>query len=269
MDWDEIVQKSKKMGISPVLILREEMQKTVLVSLSRMDAFNHIVFQGGTSLRIFYNNPRFSEDLDFVLKDGETFELASKTDEIKNYLSSEFYYLQGIRVDTQKDTRDIQRMVIRTVSENPSQKLSINIELFFVPSYRNSPKILIYPPLNPVVRVEEREEILADKIIAVILRRYLKGRDIWDIHYLTDELNVLTSQELLEKKVRDYGVRDFQKRIRGSRKKLLEEGAAALDREMKRFMPISTYNQLKISFEEIVKSVALEILKYTGKGEEV
>ncbi|MBA3044201.1 nucleotidyl transferase AbiEii/AbiGii toxin family protein, partial [archaeon] len=134
---------------------------------------------------------------------------------------------------------------------------------------RNSPKILIYPPLNPVVRVEEREEILADKIIAIILRRYLKGRDIWDIHYLTDEMNVLTSQELLEKKIRDYGVGDFQKRIRESREKLLKEGVDALDREMKRFMPISTYNQLKISFEEIVESVAQEILKYTGKGEEV
>jgi len=265
MSWDEIVQKSKKMGFSPTLILREEMQKATLASLSRMDAFNHIVFQGGTALRIFYNNPRFSDDLDFVLKDGEIFELSSKSGEIEKYLSSEFYYLHGIRVNIQKNTRDIQRIVIRTVSENPSQKLSINTELFFVPSYHNSPKILIYPPLNPVVRVEEREEILADKIIAVILRRYLKGRDIWDIHYLTDELNVLTSHELIEKKVRDYGIRDFHKRIRESRKKLLKDGVAALDREMKRSMPISTYNQLKISFEEIVKSVALEILKYIGK----
>ncbi len=265
MDWDEIVQKSKKMVVSYILILKEEMQKATLASLSRMNAFNHIVLQGGTALRIFYNSPRFSEDLDFVLKDGGTFELASKSGEIERYLSSEFYYLQGIRVNIQKNTKEIQRMVIRTIPEIPSQKLRINIELFSVPSYHNTPKILAYPPLNPVIRVEERGEILADKTIAIAFRKYLKGRDIWDIFYLTGELNVSTSRELLEKKAKDYGVRDFRERIEESREKLLKHGVEALDREMKRFLPTSAYDQLKNSFEDIVKSVVLEILRYAGK----
>jgi len=46
-------------------VFQEEVQKAVLASLSRDEAFNHLVFQGGTALRLFYENPRFSEDSDF------------------------------------------------------------------------------------------------------------------------------------------------------------------------------------------------------------
>lgn len=264
MDWDEIVQKSKKTGASPLLILREEIQKAALTSLSRMGAFNHIVFQGGTALRMFYHNPRFSEDLDFVLREDESFDLTSKIREINRFLSSEFFYLTKTEVKTQKNTNEIQRMVIRTVSENPYQRLSINVELFFIPSYLNSPKILKYPPLNPVIRVEKIEEILADKIIALSFREYLKGRDIWDIFYLTSELRTSVSTQLLNKKIRDYSVKGAGERIRESRGRLLRDGVDALNREMKRFMPASTYNQLKTDFNGIVEKVASEILRYTN-----
>lgn len=269
MTWNEIVQKSKKVGISPVFILREEMQKASLASLSRIGAFNYIVFQGGTALRHFYNSPRFSEDLDFVLMEGKVFDLASKSAEMDSYLSSEFHYLHGnIRVHIQKDTDEIQRLAIRTTSKDPSIKLVINMELVPVPSYLNSPKILPYPPLNPVVRIEDAEEILADKIIAIALRKYLKGRDIWDIFYLKTQLNASTSQALVKKKARDYGVEDPLERIKDGRERLLERGFGALDREMKRFLPASTYDQLENGFDGIVKTVAQEIHKYTeSRGE--
>lgn len=267
MGWDEIVQKSKKMSVSPLLILREEIQKGILTSLSKMGAFNHIVFQGGTALRMFYHNPRFSEDLDFVLREDESFDLTSKIRGINRSLSSEFFYLTEIMIETQKNTDEIQRIVIRTGSEIPYQQLSINVELFFIPSYLNSPKILKYPPLNPVVRVEKTEEILADKIVALFFREYLKGRDIWDIFYLTSELGTSVSTQLLNKKIRDYSVRGPGERIRESRERLLRDGVDALNREMKRFMPASTYDQLRTGFNGIVEKVASEILRYTGGNE--
>ena len=261
MAWNDIVQKSKRMGVSPGLVLREELQKGALTALSRTGSFNHIVFQGGTALRIFYNSPRFSEDLDFVLRGGESFDLTSRIEVMERYLSSEFYYLDGLKVYIQKDAGDLQRATIRTFSDAPAQRLSVNVELFSVPSYRNSLRILQYPPLNPVVRVEELEEILADKIVAVSLRRYLKGRDIWDIHYLTHELNISASRNLVERKAEDYGVRDLREKMEKSIERLLKQGVASLDREMKRFLPAVTYAQLKPDFEVIVRNAAREIKK--------
>lgn len=266
MNWNEIVQKGTATGISPSLILREEMQKATLAALSRMNAFNSIVFQGGTALRIFYSNPRFSDDLDFVRLEGKNFDFTGKGREIERFLSSEFYYLPEIRVSTQKKTKDIQRLVIRSISEVPSQRLSINIELFSVPSYLNSPRIMAYAPFNPVVRVEKAEEILADKIIAIALREYLKGRDIWDIFYLTTELRTSTDRGLIEKKARGYGVMDVWNRVMEGRGRLLDGGLEALDREMKRFLPAGTYGQIKGSFGTIIESVSKELLKYGERG---
>jgi predicted nucleotidyltransferase component of viral defense system len=47
--------------------LREVMQEIALASLVRAGFFDKAAFYGGTCLRIFYDLPRFSEDLDFSL----------------------------------------------------------------------------------------------------------------------------------------------------------------------------------------------------------
>ena len=47
--------------------LREIMQEIALSGLARAGFFNHAAFYGGTALRIFYQLPRYSEDLDFSL----------------------------------------------------------------------------------------------------------------------------------------------------------------------------------------------------------
>lgn len=47
--------------------LREVMQEIALSGLYRGVFFDRAAFYGGTCLRIFYQLPRFSEDLDFSL----------------------------------------------------------------------------------------------------------------------------------------------------------------------------------------------------------
>jgi len=48
--------------------IREITQEVALAALGRTDFFKHAIFQGGTCLRIFYGLNRFSEDMDFILK---------------------------------------------------------------------------------------------------------------------------------------------------------------------------------------------------------
>ena len=47
--------------------MKEVLQELVLASLAKND-FNYAIFYGETSLRIFRNLPRFSENLDFTLE---------------------------------------------------------------------------------------------------------------------------------------------------------------------------------------------------------
>jgi len=47
---------------------KEIVQEIALYALWRSDFFDVALFQGGTSLRILHRLPRFSEDLDFMLR---------------------------------------------------------------------------------------------------------------------------------------------------------------------------------------------------------
>jgi predicted nucleotidyltransferase component of viral defense system len=49
--------------------VREILQEIALYCLWRAGFFEVAAFQGGTSLRILHKLPRFSEDLDFILKE--------------------------------------------------------------------------------------------------------------------------------------------------------------------------------------------------------
>lgn len=51
--------------------IREITQEVVLAALGRKEYFKDALFQGGTCLRIFYGLNRFSEDLNFILKEAD------------------------------------------------------------------------------------------------------------------------------------------------------------------------------------------------------
>jgi predicted nucleotidyltransferase component of viral defense system len=48
--------------------LKEILQEIALYGLATANFFDKAAFQGGSALRILYDLPRFSEDLDFILK---------------------------------------------------------------------------------------------------------------------------------------------------------------------------------------------------------
>lgn len=60
--WD----KSRKLGISEVQIVREEYELLLLSRIFDNPIGKKLVFRGGTALRLAYGSQRFSEDLDFT-----------------------------------------------------------------------------------------------------------------------------------------------------------------------------------------------------------
>ena len=64
---------SKRIRIAKEPIIREEYEMILLQGLFSGKISKKLIFKGGTALRLAYNSPRFSEDLDFSL-----------TEEIKN-----------------------------------------------------------------------------------------------------------------------------------------------------------------------------------------
>src|SRR5512137_1546169 len=69
--------------------LREIMQEIALLGLWRSKFFEKAAFYGGTALRVLYGLDRFSEDLDFSLREkSEGFDLADYSDALKRELAS-------------------------------------------------------------------------------------------------------------------------------------------------------------------------------------
>ena len=56
----------KSLGISQEQIVREEYEMIILSRIFESPFGKKLVFRGGTALRLTYNSPRFSDDLDFA-----------------------------------------------------------------------------------------------------------------------------------------------------------------------------------------------------------
>ena len=75
--------------------IKEITQEIALFTLSRTDFFKKAVFHGGTSLRIFHNLQRFSEDLDFaLLSPNPNFDLMPYLKAIKKEFSNFGYEIE-------------------------------------------------------------------------------------------------------------------------------------------------------------------------------
>lgn len=69
----EIAQNlAKELKINIERIVREQM---ILKEISQSRLGDFLIFAGGTALRLAYNSPRFSDDLDFYLKKRLNFSL--------------------------------------------------------------------------------------------------------------------------------------------------------------------------------------------------
>jgi len=258
MLWEDIVNRSKSEKVDSKQILREEIQKSLLALFSQEGYFEKMVFKGGTALRLFYGNPRFSEDIDLVFREKEkNADIVFNSSKIKKFTKNIFPFLKDILYTTQKVTPKLKRFILKTKGINQSQNISIHVELANVPSYFNQPRIVEYPPLYPAIRVEEEKEILADKITALGCRTYIKGRDLWDIHFLIEEKNLEIPWNLVKKKVNDYDYTTdrYNKNLMQRKKEIKENGKIILSNELSRFLPLSVYLQ----YESMFKKISLKI----------
>jgi len=173
---------------------KEIIQEIALYSLWRSNFFEVAVFQGGTSLRILHNLPRFSEDLDFMLKkpnpkfDWSQY-LPSLLDCFAEFgLQSEA--LAKGRMDNRikkaiiKDNSVTNQLDLSFQHNDKKQKLKIKLEIDVNPP-AGSAYVYTYLdfPLDFEVCHQDLASNFALKIHALLCRKYLKGRDWYDFNW--------------------------------------------------------------------------------------
>lgn len=186
-----------KTDIEEQQAIREITQEVVLAALGRGDFFKHAIFQGGTCLRIFYGLNRFSEDMDFILREANSdFQLK---DHIK-YLTDELA-AYGYRLEiTDRDKADttVKKAFLKDSSlgkviglqyatqTGPMSRIRIKLEVDTNPPAGSGYelKYLDFPFVSSVA-VQDKPSLFAGKIHALLCREYVKGRDWYDFIWYT------------------------------------------------------------------------------------
>ncbi len=120
---------------------------------------------------------------------------------------------------------------------------SVSVKFALYPVYTTHVTPLRLPsplPVLPlvVVRAETEAEILADKVAAFAGRRYVKGRDVFDIWWLRQR-GIEVDQDMVRRKLEDYGVQPER-----SRDNLTRLRPDRVRQELERFLPLRYRTQV-------------------------
>jgi predicted nucleotidyltransferase component of viral defense system len=260
-----------KRGISGEMeqnLIKEAIHLHLLSALSEAGVLRHVVFQGGTALRLCYGGERYSEDLDFVCGkagsyiDNIEFEklVASALETTKKTLHREFDinpdeillkqppFPMIIKSDSVKVAAWQISVPIASLRHLPKSRTKI--EFANVPSYEGGPNMAKAVPglvqmEDVVLTVESANEILADKAVALTAREALKYRDVWDVWYLTNKLNAQIERGMVASKFADYGTSNVDTKAKQRQEELTKASTEkAFLNEMTRFLPTKRVSEI-------------------------
>lgn len=191
--------------------LKEILQEITLCGLSRAGFFRKAAFYGGTALRIFYGLDRFSEDLDFSLKEkDEAFDLSRWFAAIENEAAA---YGLNLSVEMKKKAKDTaikstflkgktmehlllfydDKGINGGISGNEAIKIKFEIDTR-PPAGASFEKKYRLLPTPYEVNMYDEPSLFAGKLHAVICRNWknrVKGRDLYDyVFYMSKSAHV-------------------------------------------------------------------------------
>jgi predicted nucleotidyltransferase component of viral defense system len=146
-----------------------------------------LIFKGGTALQKVYGLNRFSEDLDFTLKKSNFEEQITK---IERGLSTikRFY---DFSYKSKNDHRSVgfNLKINGPLFKTPASVQTIIMEISLREEVLDKANSMLitpaYPDLSPYfVKVMSLDEILAEKVRALITRGRLRPRDLYDIYFI-------------------------------------------------------------------------------------
>ena len=245
----EAMQTDAALGTVQAAVEKELLHHDILREMSNAGLLAGLTFIGGTCLRACYGSPRLSEDLDFT--GGSGFAPAN-LDGLGKTLESTLMDKYGLPVTVSEpklSSGNVSTWKLRLETKPAARYLPaqrIHIDICALDSHEVRPALLRNDygvdmgTSGLILQVQTREEILADKWIALAFRpNRVQYRDLWDILWL-DHRGVDLVPDLLARKLddRDLGAEVFHDRL-GSRIATLEDDAShqlAFRREMERFL---------------------------------
>ena len=202
-----------KLGFSKTEYAEKDyLQELMLYWLFNGKMSGTLVFRGGTAISKLYGSGRFSEDIDLVM--SESAEENAVTRAMDSAIKG--MKLQYATEARKERYRNMLKYVLKiqgplyAVSNSPQavQTIQLDINLFERPlmHVKEAFRRPIYPDIAPyLLNSLEAEELLADKIKALVERIEPVARDLYDAWLLSTKYELKPDLELVGKKMQLYG----------------------------------------------------------------
>ncbi len=180
---------------------------------------NDLVFQGGTSIHVVWNSPRFSEDLDFMISVERAGDIARVMERAAKGVRDRVAMTMPnceVRLKAPIHEKEGVRSLIKyeLVWSDPGTMGAVRVKAEFytvapehLDAYRSEPRrhqpdammIATRPEIDysmgelmvhSVIPAAHPESIYGDKLIALAKRPYMKARDFFDLWWLKTQLSV-------------------------------------------------------------------------------
>ena len=253
---DEALKSRAELALLRPVVEKELLHHDILREMSGAGLLSGLTFIGGTCLRACYGSSRLSEDLDFTGgKDFKRSDLTQLAKVLKETLGTRY----GLKVAVSDPVREEGKVSTwkMRVETRPGRKdfpaQRIHLDICAIPSHDPRPMMLrtLYGvdmgTSGLILQAQSREEILADKVIALAFREgRIKNRDLWDIGWLRQQGVELPAQ-LIPIKIHDHGrtEEEFRSLLQGRVGELKKSEALRKDfmNEMRRFLPAAVISQ--------------------------
>jgi predicted nucleotidyltransferase component of viral defense system len=181
-------------SITPV-IEKEILHHDIMSVMINQGVMQSLTFIGGTSLRLCYNSPRLSEDLDFNAGfDFKPEDFSGLEVEIQRFLMRKYetqVWVHPPSVAAQGNTRSWKVSIEKAANRPDLPQQKIHLDVCALPSFdiEKRPLMnhygLMLPTEGLLIPVQSLAEALVDKFIALAYRaRRIKPRDLWDILWI-------------------------------------------------------------------------------------
>ncbi len=242
--------------ITPAQAEKDYLQEMLLLNLFSVKPVRMLVFRGGTALSKLYATGRFSEDLDFVLMEPtEKGVVKEQVGKAINRMND--YYQTGFTLEEYRNILKYELKldgpVYNAVHNNQAkQTIRIDINTYAFPLMKPAlmRRVPIYDDIRPYYLYSEQpEELVADKIGAILERKRAVARDAYDLWIMLVKYKVKIDMGLVNRKLSLYGKRGDEHFIKSIFIKRLASIGRVWEKEISQLT--STY----IGYKDVRKAI--------------
>lgn len=222
---DTLHELAVKNQTTELNVRREYTQHLFLSYFYQQPQSVNIFFKGGTALRLMYNSPRFSEDLDFSTPSSS---ITAIEDAVQNTLTE--VEREGIGTEIVESTPTTGGYLAIIEVHLAQEKTAAHIEISFRDTDAQGEVITIVSDFVPPYTIMglAEDQLVKQKMRALLLRR--KPRDFYDLYFILRKEHMLPPQE---------------KNILPQILHALEESKISFDKELAQFLPKSHWPIIK------------------------